>query len=330
MKACRLCLGALLLAALVGGIACAEHRGPFQPVTYSQPTRYFQYQGLDVAYIETGAGRPLILVHGLAGMISNWDSILTELAGRYRVIALDLPPFGNSAKTRTDLSIEFYADLIAALLDHLGLDQASILGHSMGGTVAATFAGRHPERVDKLILYSAGGAGQTEQSGAIKFVMKHPKFVTRWAMRLARWWTRGKSEDEIREIMIERGKEMGGGTGILSLDTSLHPDLVARLREQYADFFARLFTSDQRDNYLAGIIPLLGTVLSYDNPGVLKQIRAPTLMIWGDRDAGPVSVAEYFHSLVPGSKLVVIENMGHLGLIEQPKKISGAVIEFLE
>jgi pimeloyl-ACP methyl ester carboxylesterase len=323
-------LGALLLAALVGGIACAEHRGPFQPVIYSQPTRYFQYQGLDIAYLESGSGRPLILVHGLAGMISNWDPILTELAGRYRVIALDLPPFGNSSKTKTDLSIEFYADLIGALLDHLGLDRASILGHSMGGTVAATFAGRHPERVDKLILYSAGGAGQSEQSRGVKFVLKHPKLVTRWAVRLARWWTRGKSEDEIREIMLERGKGMGGGTGILSLDTSLQPELVARLREQYADFFARLFASDQRDNYLAGIIPLLGKVLTYDNPGVLKQIRAPTLIIWGDRDAGPVSVAEYFHSLVPGSKLVVIENMGHLGLVEQPKKISGAVIEFLE
>ncbi|OGP56107.1 MAG: hypothetical protein A2V67_14320 [Deltaproteobacteria bacterium RBG_13_61_14] len=323
-------MGALLLAALVGGIACAEHRGPFQPVVYSQPTHYFQYQGLDIAYIETGAGRPLVLIHGFMGMTSNWDPILPELASRFRVIALDLPPFGNSAKTRTDLSLEFYADLIGALLDHLGLDQASIMGHSMGGTVAATFAGRHPERVDKLILYSAGGAGQTEQSGAVKFLVQHPKLVTRWAMRLARWWTRGKSEDEIREIMIERGKGMGGGTGILSLDTSLQPDLVAALRRQYADFFARLFTSDQRDNYLAGVIPLLGKVLSYDNPGVLRQIRAPTLMIWGDRDAGPKSVAQYFHSLVPGSKLVVIENMGHLGLVEQPKKISGAVIEFLE
>jgi len=101
-----------------------------------------------------GAGPPLILLHGLAGSARWWTHNIPALARSFRVIAIDLPGFGASPRGHRFILGEA-ADQLAATMDRLGIERASVIGHSMGGLIAGGLAADHPERVDRLVLVDA-------------------------------------------------------------------------------------------------------------------------------------------------------------------------------
>jgi 3-oxoadipate enol-lactonase len=112
--------------------------------------------GIDLYYETLGEGEPLVLIPGLATDVSEYRRIIAALAERYQVIALDNRGAGRSAKPDVPYSIEMMADDTAAVLDALGIDQAHVLGTSMGGRIALALALQHPEHVKSLILVSTG------------------------------------------------------------------------------------------------------------------------------------------------------------------------------
>jgi pimeloyl-ACP methyl ester carboxylesterase len=114
-----------------------------------------EVDGLSLHYLVEGRGPAVVLVHGLGGFARSWRHNIAPLAARATVYAVDLPGFGRSAKPRARYSLAFFAHALHGLLDALGLAQASLVGHSLGGAVAATYALMHPARVERLALLGA-------------------------------------------------------------------------------------------------------------------------------------------------------------------------------
>lgn len=138
-------LFAILIMSHLGNTLTAQENGA-----------YFNIDGLSLYYEVKGNGSPLVLIHGGGSTIeSSFGRLLPELTKNYKVIAVDMEAHGRTKDIGRSLSFERDADNIAALLDHLNIERASVLGFSNGATTAVQIAIRHPERVDRLVLASA-------------------------------------------------------------------------------------------------------------------------------------------------------------------------------
>jgi pimeloyl-ACP methyl ester carboxylesterase len=115
---------------------------------------YADVNGLSLYYEEHGSGEPLVLLHGGFGAAELWAPVLPALAAGRRVIAVDLQGHGHTADVDRPLRAETMADDVAALIEHLGLERADVMGYSLGGMVALRTAIQHPERVRRLVLVS--------------------------------------------------------------------------------------------------------------------------------------------------------------------------------
>src|ERR671910_633192 len=111
------------------------------------------------AFLKTGSGPVLLLLHGLACDRTTWDRVIPLLAKKYTVIAPDLLGHGLSDKPRADYTLGGYANGMRDLLTCLGVDRATVVGHSFGGGVAMQFAYQFPERTERMLLVASGGLG---------------------------------------------------------------------------------------------------------------------------------------------------------------------------
>src|SRR5215210_5797541 len=116
--------------------------------------------GHQVVYRIAGEGPPVVLVHGMVNSSEHWRHVATRLAERYTVIAPDLVGHGDSATPRGDYSLGAHAGVIRDLLSALGIERATMVGHSLGGGVAMVFFWQFPHRVERLALVSSGGLGR--------------------------------------------------------------------------------------------------------------------------------------------------------------------------
>src|SRR2546426_421150 len=111
--------------------------------------------GLRLHYVVEGRGPAVILVHGLGGFAETWRHNVGALASRATVFALDLPGFGDSAKPPARYRLGYFAEVLRGFMDVVGVAQASLVGHSLGGAVSVTYALTHPSRVERLALVGA-------------------------------------------------------------------------------------------------------------------------------------------------------------------------------
>src|SRR4051812_24230687 len=119
-----------------------------------------QLHGHRVIYRTVGSGPPVVLIHGMVNSSRHWEEVALRLAERYTVIAPDLIGHGDSAAVRGDYSIGAHAASIRDLLTVIGVERASIVGHSLGGGVAMQFFYQFPQRTERLVLVSSGGLGR--------------------------------------------------------------------------------------------------------------------------------------------------------------------------
>ncbi len=132
----------------------------------STPTadKFALVYGAKIHYVETGTGAPLILIHGLADDVAVWDSVISPLAARFRVVALDQIGFGRSDKPLLSYRVSTFVDFLDGFLNELKIERASLVGNSFGGWIAAAFTLAHPERVERLVLCDAAGYGTLAQT----------------------------------------------------------------------------------------------------------------------------------------------------------------------
>lgn len=136
----------LLLTTLFSGIASAQQK---------PTTGYVPVNGLKMYYEIRGEGEPVVLLHGAFMTITGWNDWISELSKTRKVIAVEMQGHGRTADIDREMSFENLADDVAALLDHMKIPSADIIGYSLGGGVAMQTAIRHPEKVRKVVSISA-------------------------------------------------------------------------------------------------------------------------------------------------------------------------------
>ena len=147
-------------------------RSEWLDIDWQQHARWLRIEDRWLHIVDVGEGPVLLLVHGLSGCWKNWLENIPHFARDHRVIAIDLPGFGESEMPAKTICISGYADTIDTLMSELGIDSARIVGNSMGGFIAAELAIRYPARVERLVLVDAAGLSieflRTTRKGGVR------------------------------------------------------------------------------------------------------------------------------------------------------------------
>jgi pimeloyl-ACP methyl ester carboxylesterase len=260
-----------------------------------------------VNYVEIGEGEPIIFVHGIAGCWRNWLENIPYFARSHRVIALDLPGFGESPMPSWEVSMGNYGRLIHDFCERLGIDRAAALvGNSMGGFIATEAVIDEPERFDRLVLISAAGVSFAEWQG-------RPFDAVSRIVKAATPFLSGD-----RRIYLTRplGRKFAFGQ-LFRNPNKLRPELLS---EQVRPGLQAPGFSDA-----------LTAIWGYDTRERLPEIEIPTLVVWGLNDRiVPVEAALGYHRLIPKSRLEIFERTGHLPMLERPLRFNPLLDEFIE
>lgn len=266
--------------------------------------------GRRVIYRIAGSGPPVVLIHGMLNSSSHWQAIARELAGEHTVVAPDLIGHGDSAAPRGDYSLGAHAASIRDLLAAIGIERASIVGHSLGGGVAMQFFYQFPQRVERLALISSGGLGREVSPmlrtaalpgmSALLSMTIHPRLLG--ALRAG--GTR----------LRERG--VGAGVYMQALARALRPLENADAREAFLQT-------------LRAVIDMHGQrVSATDRLGLLESI--PTLIVWGERDRTiPIEHGRQAHEAIAHSYFRTLPEAAHFPHLEDPAGLSRLLREFL-
>jgi pimeloyl-ACP methyl ester carboxylesterase len=282
-----------------------DGRSEWLDIDWRRHLRSCAVNGSRVNYIEMGEGPPLVFVHGLSGCWQNWLENIPHFARSRRVIAIDLPGFGESELPNEEISMPGYGRFVDAFLGEIGVDRASIVGNSMGGFIAAEVAVSHPERVDKLGLVSAAG------------VMTVGPAQLTVASRLARSFNAGSARVLARRHSLVRRRGMRKVVlyGIVTHPELLQPELVYEIASGGGK---------------PGFMDAFKAVLDYDFRDRLPEIERPTLIVWGRNDRiVPVGGAYRYEEMIPNSRRVIFEETGHVPMIERPALFNRVLEDFL-
>lgn len=271
--------------------------------------------GARVHYLRAGEGEPVLLVHGIAHSCRAWDRVMVPLAERYDVIALDLPGCGLSDKPDTDYSLGSQAVAVRFVLDELGLDCVTAVGHSLGGGVAMTLAYHYPERVGRLALVSSGGLGRE----------LHPLFRMATLPWAPEYVMRGVFHRYARGPRNAITRALTGATGDpFFFDPEGHRDEMEQLLETLEQPEAqRAFLSMLRSaSSIAG-----QAVSALDRLGLASF---PILIVWGENDhVFPVQHAHRAAEVVPEAQVVVIARCGHFPQLEATSTFTAELLDWL-
>ncbi len=263
---------------------------------------------------------PILFVHGLgsSGYI-EWRFNLPFFARKHRVLAPDLPGFGRTDKPRTaKYGISYFARSLERYLDAIGVRRAVVVGASMGGRVALELALEYQTRVSKLVLVNSLGLGRPR----VQFfypLMLLPR-VGEAAMRVAR-----EAVSRVPPAVIRRWAARYGRI-TTDLERMVDDAYLADLREMLAaEGYAEAYLATVRS--MASPAALFGM---HDLSGRLGELRMPVMLVWGaDDPLFPVTHATRAHSLLPSSRLAVIDGAGHTPQSERPDEFNRAVGDFL-
>jgi pimeloyl-ACP methyl ester carboxylesterase len=252
----------------------------------------------------SGDLEPVVLVHGLGGQWQNWLENIPRLAQERRVIAPDLPGFGLSEMPEERVTISRYGEFVAALCAQLGLERVALVGNSMGGFVAAETAIQFPPRVERLVLVSSAGITTSD-------VVQGPLMAGSRVFGLVATRVAASSEK-----LVVRPR----------LRVPMFAPIIRYPQRIPADLLHEITYSSGRK----GFVPSLRAILTYDFRDRLPEIRCPTLIIWGGDDMlVPDRDADEFERLIPDSRKVVLEDTGHVAMLERPQTFNDLLVEFL-
>lgn len=264
----------------------------------------------ELSYVDSGSGPVVLFIHGILGSQRQWARLVDQMDDDHRVLVPDLFGHGESAKPKGDYSLSAHAATMRDLLDHLGIDRVTVVGHSLGGGIAMQFFYLFPERVDRLVLVSSGGLG--------------------------------------REVnLVLRSATLPGAAPVLSLIASTH--VLSRVEalgrgaskigwRPGADLnaiwqgFSGLSDRESRRAFLAttrAVIDIGGqTITAHDHlEGVLP---IPTLVVWGSKDRMiPAWHALSLQQAAPDCRVELFEGAGHFPHLEDPDRFARVLRQFI-
>jgi pimeloyl-ACP methyl ester carboxylesterase len=262
-------------------------------------------------YRIAGEGPPVVLIHGMVNSSRHWEQVALRLARDHTVVAPDLIGHGDSATPRGDYSLGAHAASIRDLLTAIGIDRASIVGHSLGGGVAMQFFYQFPQRTERLALVSSGGLGgevspllrsaAVPGASALLSLAAHRRVVDGLAGAGGRLRSRG----------------VGAGVYLQAVARALRPLERAGAREAFLQT-------------LRSVIDVKGQrVSARDRLYLLDSM--PTLIVWGERDNTiPLEHGLEAHRAVPHSRFETLPDAAHFPHLEDPEGLAAVLRDFLE
>ncbi|MCI0334662.1 MAG: alpha/beta hydrolase [Planctomycetes bacterium] len=257
---------------------------------------------VDLAYVDCGAGTPVVLLHGFPLDHSMWSAQIDALSTTCRVIAPDLRGFGQSSLGNADpargVSMEQYAEDVAALLDALAIREPIVLaGFSMGGYIAWQFVRKYTGRLRALVQCDTRDAADTDEARA----------------------NRLKMAEHIHEWGSGRVAEMMGPRLFAAGKFESNPEIVQQLRRVVERTSPAAIAAAQR-----------GMAARPDMTSILPKINVPALVIAGVEDALiPAKEMQQIATTIPNGQYVEIPNAGHMTTMENPKAVNAALQAFI-
>jgi pimeloyl-ACP methyl ester carboxylesterase len=265
-------------------------------------SRFCKINGINIHYRIEGKGFPIILLHGAFSSLHTYDAWAKHLSNHYRVIRYTLPGFGLTGPSPDhDYSMANHINYLTKLLDKLKIDKCHIAGNSLGGWLAWEAVLKSPDRFEKLILISAAGF-LDKQSIPIPFKMARTPFIkhiVKYAIK--------------KNILIYFLKDVYGDSALITKDLiDRYYDLFSR--EGNIEAFFNLVNNKHKDNTLH-----------------LKEIKKPTLILWGEEDTWqPLQNGYRFTTAIANSHLFSYAGIGHVPMEELAVRTVNDALKFLK
>jgi len=258
---------------------------------------FFQAQGIRLAYDDQGTGLPLVFLHAFPLNRSMWEPQIAVLSQQFRTIAIDLRGHGESDAPLWNFSLEHYADDVRALLDHLAISQAVLVGLSMGGYISLAFSRKYGNRLKGLILADTRAQADSPEGRTGRFHLAQTAV--------------GHGSDAVADIMLPKL------LGATSLQTN----------QKLVDYVRKTI----RGTSVSGIVTdLMAMADRPDSVHQLGTITAPSLIVLGREDnTTPLADAQLMAERIPSARLAVIPAAGHLSNLEQPDVFNDVVTGFV-
>ncbi|MBS1212792.1 MAG: uncharacterized protein H6R26_1409 [Proteobacteria bacterium] len=271
------------------------------------PIRHAEVRGLRLRYIQAGQGPNLVLLHTLRTQLDLFEKVVPRLAERFTVHAVDLPGHGFSDIPDAQYDAQFFADAVEGFLDAVDVQDATLAGVSIGGSLSLIVAARHNPRVVRAIAINpydyAQGRGMARSSLLARLV------VASAAVPIL-----GETVMRLRTYFVMKNVLEGG----VADPRSIPPQL---LKEMYG-------TGNRKGHYRA-FIRLLRHAGSWQTATKdYPQIRVPTLFIWGDRDWATPEERTHDLQLVPDAEMTVVEHGGHFLPLDRPDEFAEHLQDF--
>ncbi|MEE9407179.1 MAG: alpha/beta hydrolase [Polaribacter sp.] len=272
----------------------------------NEHSKFVEIDGMQVHYRDEGTGFPIVLIHGTGSSLHTWNDWTKELTKNYRVIRMDLPAFGLTGPNKNaDYTIPNYTKFMHQFLTKMNLEKFHLIGNSLGGNIAWNYTADYPEKIEKLILVDASGLLTNKPQPAIFKMAKMPVLSSLFLYVTPKFFIK----QNMKEVYAD--------------DSKITDDLVTRyhkmsLRTGNREAFIDRAKIDFKPNEKTGLEKL-------------KSIKTATLLIWGAKDTWiPLkSVGTKMDSVLPNSKLVVLENSGHVPMEENPEESLKLLLDFL-
>ena len=262
-----------------------------------------------IAYLDVGAGLPVILIHGFGGSMWQWEQQQHALSQHFRVLTLDLPGAGLSDKPAIDYRPDQMLDFFVGFMDTVKIPQATLVGNSMGAGLAIGMALAHPTRVAKLVLID----------GLPQHAMEK---LTSPSVRRA-------LETSAPSWLVSFGNMLFGGLMIESVLREIVHD-PALLTPAVIE---RSNRNRQRPGLIKPIMTVRENLPLWESGFATRvgEITHPTLVIWGEEDrVFPIAVGEELHQTIKGSRFIRIPKAGHIPQWERPDLVNQELITFIQ
>jgi pimeloyl-ACP methyl ester carboxylesterase len=260
--------------------------------------------GVGIAYNDCGAGRPVVLVHGLASCAVSWAMVSSVLSRRYRTISIDLMGFGRSDKPLGEsYTLERQAELLRLFIADLALDGAVLVGHSYGGGVSLTVADTSCTQLSALVLVDSVCY---PQAPPLSFrVLGLPLFGPLALRLVPKSWVTGAVFGSAYGTRIPPTQALVAANALALASATGRHALIQTVRELMSQRSAR--------------------------PADYSHIALPTLILWGRRDPlVPIRLGEKLAAEIPGAQFVAFETCGHLPQEEDPERVAETISRFID
>jgi len=273
---------------------------------------FAEVNGIKISYEIFGDGYPVVLVHGFGDTKEKWRAQTPELSKSFKVIRFDNRGAGSSDKPKDSYELDDFVEDIKALMDHLNIDKAHIIGWSLGGMLVQNFVLKYPERANKVILINTN-AGTPDDSGPEAYKnMRIQKEKLKKEDPVKAFWSTARTSYYIKFRKQMEAEPSKKWYGLWSVDELIEES-------------AKTIATEQE-------IELQGNVLKVHNTkDRLTKITNPVLLLTASHDRiTPKSSMEEMNDLLPNSKIYVVDKAGHGSPLEKAPEVNQQIIEFLK